>query len=252
MATLLLQAVVVPLLTLVFGAVAWRVGRAAAAGDGRGAAWRLTAIPFLLLGAHGLVHNALAVRAFFAPRGSPAGELWLAVKAVGNDGRGVMMLGFAAMLLALLAARRPLAGVGTRRWTAALLGWMAGGSAVGLLEGPFTGAHYMVIAANTTATVICLLAVLWVALQRDAVDALLWSALALYAVREVVAVGITSLFPFVGAGAWVPSWRSLQEVSAGAYLLMLACAATRLRWARRGWRVPSLLEATAGGGLRQR
>lgn len=251
METLLLQAVVVPLLTLAFGAVAWRVPPSSPAADDHGAAWRLVALPFLMSGVHGLLHNALAVRAFFAPGESGALALWMAVKAVGNDGRGLLMFGFALMLLGLLCARRPLRRVTPRGWVAALLAWMGAGSAVGLLEGPFSGAHYMVVAVTSAATLLCLLLALWVAMLRSAVDALLWVALAIYAVRETIAVGITSLFPFVGAGAWVPTWRSLQELAVVGYLLMLMCAGARLRLARRGHPVPSLLEATMAGGGRQ-
>lgn len=226
METLLLQAVVVPLLTLAFGAVAWLAPPVGPGVDDRGAAWRLVALPFVLSGVHGLLHNALAVRAFFSPAECDARALWMAVKAVSNDGRGLLMFGFALMLLALLCARYPLRRVTPGEWAAALLAWMGAGSAVGLLEGPFSGAHYMVVAVTSAATLLCLLLALWVAMLRGALDVLLWAALVIYAERETIAVGITSLFPFVGAGA-------------------------RLRLARRGRPVPSLLEATLAGGGRQ-
>lgn len=258
MLTAILQ-VAVAVITLAFAGVALAVRRGGGhATEERRAAWLLVGAAFLLAGANNLVANSVALWGVWAGDGTLAMEAALRGRVVGNSGRALMMLGFAAGLAHRLAARRPLDVSSPGRALRPLLLWMLAGTLLGALEAarPLAeleraeaGRHYQLIAVIGAAAVLLLLVALWLAVTRDRMDWLLWTALLVYTVREVVSVSLLSVFAWLNVPrVWMPSYRSFQELALGAYLVMVACAAWRLRLGRRRASVPSLFEL--GGDAR--
>lgn len=242
MVTLSLQ-MAVALLTLAFGAGALAVFRGGGhATEERRAFWLLAGTAFLLSGANGVLSGAVAAWGFLAGRGSAPWDFAIQVKMVGNDGRALLMLGWAATTLLWVARRRP----GTAapgRVALLFLPWLLAGSVLGLLEKPLMERHYPLVAALSASAMMLLLAALLLAVVRDAMDWLLWSALVVYALREAMEANLVSVLSWLGVpGAWTPSARSLQMLAICAYLVMLACVARRRAIARSGATVPSLFE----------
>lgn len=234
---------VVAILTLAVGAGAYLIARRAEHGtvDQR-ALWRLAAAAFLLSGANGLASSTTALWGMLSGDGTFAMDFAVRAKMVGNDGRGLMMVGYAVGMILRLATGR-LARTGSLgRETARLLPWMLAGSLLGLFD-ETDGGHYSLVAAISALAVVLLLAALWLSVARGAMDYLLWLAILAYTVREAIDVSLISVFSWIGVpGAWLPSFRTLQEVAVATYLLMLACVARRLVLARRGRPVPTLFE----------
>lgn len=195
------------------------------AAEGHRAAWRLTGAAFLVTGAHALA----ATVARWAGTVLPGGDA----------GRAPVLLLYAAALLLLVwRGDTRLWRGGAAVWAALTLALVPGLTAPWWLPRLFLSPSVQAVAAGTAeaATVVVLLAALLTALLRDAVDRLLWGALALFALRAA-------------GGAWLPllPWTArpssaataLTAVTVGA---MVALAARRLALARRGTRVPSLME----------
>lgn len=227
-------------LTLTFGVACLRVGRRPASATGR-TAWFLTGATFTTVGAAAVVHSSAAVWAVRCGKGSAFFAGYLRATPPANDARSFLVLGLAAALLALLMRGRvPRRGV-LLAWLGA---WAGVGAAVGLMEGRLEPAtHLSMQAALGAVTAAVLFLVLYRALVTDALDYLLWLALAAYAVREAVSADFQMLLAMTGIAA---EWRlsAMQMMAAGilSLLVMIACTLRRLALCRAGKPVPALLE----------
>lgn len=227
-------------LTLTFGVACLRVGRRPAASTGR-TAWFLTGATYTTVGAMAVTHSSAAIWAVRCGEGSAFYDGYLRVTVPANDARSFMVLGFAAALLVLLMrgrlARRPV-----------LLAWLAAcagvGAAVGLAEGDFQRTtHLSVQSVLGAVTAALLFVVLYRALVTDALDYLLWLALAAYAVREAVSADFQALLAMTGiAAAWSLSAPQLMAAGIISLLVMIGCTLRRLALGRAGKPVPALLE----------
>lgn len=226
-----------PLLTLAFGVLALRV---AARGGPGAAAWRLTGLAFAVDGVHSTLQAAAAVWAVAAGPGSVVYEAFVRTLPAGNSARSLLVLGYAVALLVL--ASRGEAAFPRHRVLPGLLAMLAGGTALGMLEGEFAPErHFPVLAWLGVCTLLALFAALYRSLPGSALDFLLWGAVALYAVREALTANIVSMLAFMDLPVWTPSPYALLSVSIFFLLLMVACAARRLAMARAGVRPPALL-----------
>lgn len=229
------------LLTLAFGAAALRVCPHPSHG-GRICAWYLTGFTFATSGALATLLNAVAVVAVAAGPDSPAYALSMRLQPPGNDGRGFAVLGF-ALAFALLCWGR--AGALTPRRVAGWVGIpLAAGVVVGAVEGAFQiDRQYTMLSVVSGATVVVLFAALYGALVRNAVDWYLWTALALYSVREA----LNSIIEAARAAGyiaknWMPDQLSIFWLGAASMVVMLACTLLRLGVLRAGREPPTLLE----------
>jgi hypothetical protein len=248
MVTLFLQ-LAGSLLTALFGFLCLAVARRSEGHPSeRRSAWLLTALCYVPMGVHVTLQSIFAVAAFFHPSDSPIRVAFRSWVSVGNDGRSFLIFGFTVLLLGLLLTRRltpPPPAAGVLGW---LILWLAGGSVVGFLESPLGDSHhYSTITYLSAVTVMVLMAALLTAVVRDQMDYLLWSALALYTLREAIDVSLTSGFSFLNVpGAWIPSFGSMQALVVVCYTLMCLLAWKRLMMA--GKNVPALFELDGSSG----
>jgi len=248
MVTLFLQ-YLVGFLALAFGVLALKVG-ASARGfpDLQQRAWILTGLAFTLGGLDKVLVDSWAVAAFFSGKGTPVYDSYLVAATVGNHSRIVLKLSY-GVILACFAAFR---GVPARRFYALAFGVFAlsllAGGMLGWMEGRLEpGRHFPLIASSETVEMMVLLAALFVALLNSAVDRLLWASIAVYAVRQALNAIWWSAMTWFGTGStWVPSSRWLMVQACVAYTIMLVLAVRCLQAARRGGRVPALLEPFVG------
>jgi hypothetical protein len=243
MLTALLQ-LLVAVLIVAFAAVALAVGRrAATSAPSRRAAWTVAGAAFLFHGANMMAQAAFAVTALVAGPGEPAYRAYMAVAPAMNHSRTVALLAFFGTLLALpYVAERT-------RWfvpaaVAAVLLGAAAGAAGGVLDGRLgERSHYLSLVSLDSVELVFVLGVLFLLLVRDAVDRLLWLALAVYAlslalnILFVSPVGLRAL-----VGGWAPPGWSMQAYRAVLRTAMLAIALRRWSAARRGTDVPALFE----------
>lgn len=227
-------------LTLTFGVACLRVGRRPTTSTGR-TAWFLTGATFATVGAVAVVHCTAAMWAVRCGEGSAFYAGYIRVMPPANDARSFVMLGFAAALLALLmrgrAPRRPV----LLAWLAA---WAVVGAGMGLAEGGFQRAtHLSVQSVLDAVTAAVLFVVLYRALVTDALDYLLWLALAAYAVREAMSADFQMLLALTGiAATWKLSVPQLHAAAIISLLVMIGCTLRRLALGRAGKPVPALLE----------
>lgn len=245
MTTFWLQ-VVLTLCSGAFGALAWMAGtRPDPAGPFRAAAWRLTGVAF---GAHAAARAAihpLQLAAIVGGEGSDAWELALLWQPVANHGRAIMLIGFGGLLAWLLVRRDP---PGARFWAGvgpALAGGMAAGGLAGHAEGVLSaGRHYPDAAFFDLVQLCVLFAALLAGLFTSRMDRLLWGALAAYALTLVLnVVYLAALGGKDAPGAWTPPAWGLPAYRAALAAAMAAFAWRRVTLARRGKRVPALLES---------
>jgi hypothetical protein len=226
-----------PALMACFGVAALRVARRGGTAPPHGA-WLPTGVAFAMIGAVATAHAAWAAWAVFAGPESGVYAAYLRWLPAANDARSSAMLGYVVLLAVVAALRR---GAPRAGWVAAgMVACMVAGAVVGGLgEGAFTApVHYLVLSAFDAATVILLLAALYLALVRHAFDYLLWVALAIYAAREVLMVnfmGMLALDILLGG-------QGMLVVSVISMALMVECTRRRLAAAREGRDVPTLLE----------
>ncbi|HET6763521.1 MAG TPA: hypothetical protein VFH27_07605 [Longimicrobiaceae bacterium] len=232
------------LLTLAFGAVALRLAARLRRQGLNAAPWALTGAAHLLAGGVAAVQTVLAACAFAGGPSGAAFRLYARLHGPLDESRGMLLAGFACALC-LLVARR-----GRERWSAprtwallvvcAVIGALAGAGERTFQE----HVHYPMVAVTSAATVLALLGALWLALLNDALDYLLWLALALYAVREALDVNLLSVFGWMGVGpAWLPGRAALDWAAACAWAAMLLLAVARDRAAAHGVATPGLFAA---------
>jgi hypothetical protein len=240
----------VDLVTLCFGLLALATARRTAhAPPETGAPWYLAGACFTLAGVHGALQSMLALWAVLT-RHPAVMEAIRTVQVPGNDGRGFILLAWAALFLGLVAARRLGTPPAPYRVVGILLLAMLAGTTLGVLESPFVRSqHYSIISITSAVVVMMLLAALWLAAVRDSVDYLLWSAVLVYAVREAVDVSLLSIFSSLSVPqSWTPARWHLQALAVVAYTGMSALAARRLVLARRGAEVPALFDLDRSPG----
>lgn len=237
--TLSLQ-VALAALTLAFGVAGLRVARRAGAAE-RG--WLMTGVTFVGVGTHALAHNILAVAAVAAGEESALYLEYVPRSAALNYARGITVIAYAAVLGAAVWLRRPL----PRRIAPVAVGValsLAAGTVMAVWEVPFVEAYvYPVLASLEAVAVVLLFLALYRALTANAFDYLLWTAVALYAVREAAFANLFSWFSYLGfPEVWKPSVRVLLMVGIVSMALMIGCSLRRLRMARQGQAAPTLLE----------
>lgn len=244
MITLVLQCLIA-ILKITFGCISLAVARhREGIPEVQRGAWLITGIGFLLLGVSGTAHSFGAVWAFVSGPGTTVFDSFLRWGPVGNHGRNVLAIGLALVLaLQVRASWTP----GRRLvWISVctLLAAAGLGSWIGWQEGPLQQAtHYSMIAVLDSMQMIMFGAVLLYALRTEGVDRLLWCSLALYAIRQALNALWWSGAAWIRVpDAWHTSPREIQIYSFFFWVAMLLTAAYRLLLARRGIRVPTLLE----------
>lgn len=245
MVTLAMQCVVA-VLTLVFGITALRVAHAARESPAyHRAGWLLTGIVFTILGLSTAIQNCVAAPwAYFAGEGTPVYDLYIRYSPVGNHSRGFLVVAYAMMMVGLAGLWR-----GARRHfgaavVAASLVAMTVGAVVGWREGPLVQVtHWTATAISDSAELLFLLGALFVGVIWNTTDRLLWIALVIFTVHELLDVVWFSALAWSDVpGAWYPSTVFLHGYASVAYLLMIGVAARRVRLARDGVSVPGLVE----------
>ncbi|HEX2095234.1 MAG TPA: hypothetical protein VHG28_22750 [Longimicrobiaceae bacterium] len=244
MKTLVLQCLVV-VLTLSFGIVSLRVSRHQTMhSEAHRTSWLLTGIACVILGANGAIQNVGAVWAFLAGPGTVVYQGFIRWTPVGNHSRNVLSIAFAVALLVQGFARLPLSKKVVWGYSLAFLLASGLGGWYGWEEGSLVEArHYLMIAVLDGVQMIFLFLALLQALRSEGMDRLLWVCLVLYAVRQALNVFWWSGAAWVRVpGAWHASLLEIQAYSSLVWTAMLSIAGYRLFLARRGVRVPALIE----------
>lgn len=244
MTTLFLQ-YLTGFLALAFGIVSLKVGRSARAfPDLQRRAWILTGLAFTLGGVDKVVMDSWAVAAYFSGAGTHVYDGYLQAVTVGNHSRIVLKLSYGLLLACFVAFR----GLPARRFYTLGLGLFAlslvAGGMLGWMEGTFEAVrHLPLIASSETVEMMVLLVALFVALLSSSIDRLLWTCIAIYALRQALnAIWWSAMTWFDVGNVWIPGPVWLMAQACVAYVVMLVLTVRCLQAARRGERVPALLE----------
>jgi hypothetical protein len=243
--TLAMQCVVA-VLTVVFGIMALRVAHATRRNPvHHRAGWLLTGIVFTILGFSTAIQNFVAAPwAYFAGEGAPAFELYIRYSPAGNHSRGFLVVAYAMMMVGLAGIWR----VAHRHFVGVVVGLslaaMSLGAVVGWREGPLVQVtHWTATAISDSAELIFLLGALFIGVVRNTIDRLLWIALMIFTVHELLDVAWYSALAWSDVpGAWSPPTVYLHMYASVAYMLMIVVVARRIRLARQGVKVPGLIE----------
>jgi uncharacterized membrane protein YsdA (DUF1294 family) len=241
--TLLLQNLAAALI-LLFGALAYRTASYSAFSDVQRNMWQLTGIAFLITGVINGLHKFWATWAFVAGAGTRVYTNYLQWTPALNYSRTFLCWMFAILMFVLIRTRGESA---RRRWTlwtgALLLGAVVGG-VIGIMEGShYTSRHYSAVALYDTLLMLALFGALLSAYITHAMDRHLWISITIFAVLGGFnAIWLSALAWVNIPGAWSPRPWQTQLYSVLALFGMSALAYRRLLLARRGVRVPALLE----------
>ena len=230
------------LLTLAFGVLAVGVARCRARTP-RNGAWLLTGVTFSISGTVATVAAVLAFPAVVAGPGSYLWDQFVYYSQVANHARAVAVLALAPALMLLVLRPRP---VQARATAILLASALAVGAVVGLMFG--TAPHETQLAllgAVSLVTAFILFIVLYLALVKSSTDWMLWIALALYAVREMMNSNVQFLISMAGV-TWSPPGTLVLWFGAASVAVMLACTGYRFHLARIGRDAPSLMERVRG------
>lgn len=249
MPTLLLQ-ITTALFLLAFGTIAFSVARRLEGHLGvQRAAWLLTGIVFASMGITRIIQDVGAAWAFTSGPGTDVYEAYLRWAPVGNHGRTFLATAFHMLLIVLAFQRTP---PGRRFWTVGvvvLAGAFLAGAFVGWLEGSIVSRiHYTATSLFDSVGFVLLLGALFGALIANAMDRLLWTCIAIYAL--ILALGVlwhAALAWIQTPGAWAPSARHMHLYRTVLIAGMVGIAYYRLRLLRRGVSVPPLLQPSLGG-----
>lgn len=230
---------------LLFGVLALRVWRRSGPvrRDRATFAWGVTAAYFLVGGGYSFGHAVLSAAAMAAGRKSALFAWVGGWNFSANLARGAVAVVFAGMLLALM--------VGRRRWVfrlaqsapLLLVAAAAAATAVYLLVdvrtvyGLTTG-----LAVLNMLTAVLLMGALLAAVLNDGMDQLLWLALALYALKETIAVSQMAVIAFWTVAPHAEVFYFFYGSSMVLVAGMCGMAARRLRLAGQGRRVPAVFE----------
>ena len=207
-------------------------------------AWQLAGITFVIGGASAVAQLCVfAPWAYFAGKGTPVYETFLRWNPALTQSRTFLMVGL-GLLLCLLPwiarfERRLVAG-----GVVFLVLAMAAGGVLGWNEGSYVSARfYSSTASANVLELIMLLSALLVALVFDAMDRYLWLAMLVYAVAISLNILSFAALAWIRVeGAWTPSTKLVQVALVLSHATMLWLALKRMRLARHGVEVGSLLE----------
>lgn len=245
MLTLLAQ-VAVAISALAFGCVALFVARRRDAfSEAQRTAWMLVGLGFTLGGISSVLQNIGAVWGYVGGPDSAAWAEFLRWAPAGNYGRTLLRVAMACMLAAVPFVRPRF----TSGWWMAAVALYLGAILLGGIAGWSEGSlrhqiHYPNMATLETAEVVTLLSAAFVGLIWHSMDRLLWVAVLIYTFRQVLNVISWSSLAWIDApGTWAVPTYYIHLYGVIGYGLMLLCAWRRLYWAKRGVRVPGLLES---------
>lgn len=211
------------------------------------AAWRLVGVTFLCHGSAITLQNAWGGAAMVAGRGSPTWLAFMSWVPVMNHSRTFLMTGLMVGLIAL-AVLRP---APHRLFWSFAYGLLAVGFVIGVLvglrEGEFSNArHNAAVAILDVPELVAVFVALFALLLTNRADRLLWGFLSIYAVGLALGVfWMTQLAQRDVPGTWQPPNWTLDLMRILMVVLMLALVARRLSYARKGKRVPGMLETAA-------
>jgi hypothetical protein len=245
MLTLLMQCLVA-ILTIVFGIVALQAARRVPGrSDLHRDAWWLTGAVFTILGISTFLQLCIgAPWAYFSGVGTPVYDAYIRVAPIGNHSRGFLVLAYGAMMAGLTLIRRAFPRhFGTLVFVTSFAA-MSAGAFVGWREGPLVQVtHWTATAISDSAELIFLLAALFIGVVWNTTDRLLWVALVIFTAHELFDVAWYSALAWSDVpGAWRPSPTYIHLYASVAYLLMIVLAVRRVRLARKGIKVPGLIE----------
>lgn len=236
-------------LILLFGVQALKVWRrfGTVRRDRPALAWKVTAASFLVVGAYATAHSlASGVGAAVSKKS------WLYLLSsdwgpAASVGRSVASILFGALLLAVMVAPRRTA----PRIASTAPVWLAAAAVASTLAAqwyPYATPHdfFTRMALCNAATAMVIMAALMAAVLNDAMDQLLWLALAAYALKETVSVSLLAVMAFWGMAHVKTYFLILFWMQVGVGILMAALAARRLHLAGGGRRVPVIFERLQG------
>lgn len=220
-------------------AIARRLGPAGAYRHG----WVLTGLAFTAHGANFVVQNLWGVAAMFAGRESGAMTAYLRFAPAFNHSRTFLLLGFCGLLIYLAARRDRLPGQFSLAAAGVLAAGLLVGCAIGVSEGSIVGAHFSIVARWDAVELLLLLGTLFYALLRNAMDRYNWGLLAIYGFMLALNVVSLAALAFIQTpGAWSPSPRYVHIYRLALLAVMLGVTVRRYLLARRGERVPGLMD----------
>lgn len=251
MVTLVLQCVG-DAVTLLFAYLALRVAREGKADQELvRASWLVTGLAFTFTGASSTLQDVAGVWAFVSGPGTEVYDQYLRWSPIGNHSRNFLVVVYGLALLAVSQVRGALPRSFPRLAAGALLAGAVLGGVLGWLEGPVvSGRHWSASAVFSLFWVVALFAALLGALWMNSMDRLHWICVAVYALHGVFDVFFYSALSWIRiAGAWAPRPAQIQFYNVLAYLVMIGITLHRSALARRGKRVPGLLEPVVMGRL---
>lgn len=244
MLTMVLQ-VLVTLAFLVFGVAAIAVGaRTWDTARQPACAWWLTGVAFTI---HGVIKGAQNGFGIMALRRGPGSETWadyLYWNPIFNQSRTFHLLAFIGVLAWLVARSADPTKTARRLGVVVMIGGIIVGGVIGGMEEEFSQiSHYSAVARWDVIEMLALLAVLFAALVYGKFDRLLWFALCVYAFSLALNVlWFAALSRLQMPGEWSPRPWAMQLYRLILTIAFASIAVQRLRLARRGRRVPALIE----------
>jgi len=211
------------------------------------AAWRLTGAGFLVHALDLAVQHAFGGVALAAGSKSAAMNAYLEWFPVFNHGRTFLIVGLLLGLLLLAAYRRE---PDARFWRVAAALMAVGfvvGTVLGVAEGRFTnGGHYSAVSVWDMIELLLLMATLFTLLLTSRADRALWGLLSAYGLSLALGVFSFTLLSQIGVmDAWHPPPWTLQAERMVCHLMMVGFATWRVAAAKRGRKVPAMLEHSA-------
>lgn len=206
--------------------------------------WALTASSFLVVGGYATLHSLLGAAGHVIGKGSGLYRLVNDWALAANMARAVVSVVFGAMLLVLMVA-------GRRRWGARMVSAspavFAGTAVLATValqpvRYPSSYSFLSTLAIVAGITAIVMMAALFAAIHSDGLDRLLWLALALFTLKETMAVSFMAVI-----AAWTMTYAAtyftvFYWVTAALAWCMVGVAARRLQLATGGRRVPAPFE----------
>lgn len=246
MLTLTLQYLVtLGFLAFALGALGvWRASAGSSAPAHR-AAWLLAGGAFLMHAANKMGQEVFGTLAFAGGRESRVWARYLEWNAAFNHSRTFLLLAFCGTLIVLSLRRE---GPFTRTFFAWSFAAMAAGGAFGAVLGKNEEAfrqltHYSAVARWDLVELVVLLGTLFACLLSSRTDRTLWFCLCVYAFSLALNVLWFAAFSRTNMpGEWAPRPWEIHTYRVALNALLAYLAWQRYRQARRGIRVPGLLE----------
>lgn len=236
-------------LILLFGVQALKVWRrfGTVRRDRSALAWKVTATSFLVVGAYATAHSLASGVGAAVGKQSALYLFTFRWGPAANAGRSVASILFGVLLLAVMVAPRRTA----PRIASTAPAWLAAAAVASTLVAqwyPYATPYdfFTRMAVFNAATAMVIMAALLAAVQNDAMDQLLWLALATYALKETVSVSLLAVMAFWGMAHVKTYFLILFWLQVGVGCAMAALAARRLHLASGGRRVPALFERLHG------